>query len=156
VSDPTTPDAPPELSEEQAREYAMQLRSAPAEQLVTEVLSSLLNLAQVKLGRRDARLLIDLSAVVLGHARPYLSQELSGQLDQLLGQLRLAQVRAEGAATGAVEPNDLTEVPAPPAAGGATPAGSLAEAGTPAGQPPPAPAGQPPPASRLWVPGRDF
>jgi hypothetical protein len=150
VSDPTTPDAPPELSEEQAREYAMQLRSAPAEQLVTEVLSSLLNLAQVKLGRRDARLLIDLSAVVLGHARPYLSQELSGQLDQLLGQLRLAQVRAEGAATGAVEPNDLTEVPAPPAAGGATPAGS------PAGQPPPAPAGQPPPASRLWVPGRDF
>lgn len=145
VSDTTTPDPPPALSEEQAQQYARQLRSTPAEQVVTEVLSSLLNLAQVKLGRRDARLLIDLSAVLLEHARRYLATELTGQVDQALSQLRLAQVQAEGAAAGGgkAEPNDLAEIPAPPADPGAAP--------------PPTPAAPPPPsASKLWVPGRDF
>jgi hypothetical protein len=151
VSDATTtpPAGEPGLSEEQARQYAEQLRSAPAEQVVTEVLSSLLNLAQVKLGRRDARLLIDLCAVLLGHSRRYLSSDLSTQVDQALSQLRLAQVQAEGAAAGAPggspEPNDLAEVPAAPTGGPA------------AAAPTPAPAPAPPaPTSRLWVPGRDF
>jgi len=36
-------------------------------------LFSLLNAAQVKLGRRDARLLIDVTVVAHEHARPYLS-----------------------------------------------------------------------------------
>lgn len=146
TSDTTGPDAPPEPSEEQAREYAQQLRSVPAEQVVTDVLSSLLNLAQVKLGRRDARLLIDLSAVLLGHARRYLPAELTSQVDQLLSQLRLAQVRAEGAAAGGgrAEPNDLAETPAPPEGAAGQPAA------------PPAAPPQPPPASRLWVPGRDL
>jgi hypothetical protein len=146
VSETTRPDPPPGSSEEQAREYARQLRSAPAEQVVTEVLTSLVNLAQVKLGRRDARLLIDLSAVLLGHARRYLPTELTSQLDRVLSELRLAQVRAEGAAAGGgrAEPNDLAETPAPPEGA----------AGQPAAPPPTAPP-QPPPASRLWVPGRD-
>jgi hypothetical protein len=151
VSDATTtpPAGEPGLSEEHARQYAEQLRSAPAEQVVTEVLSSLLNLAQVKLGRRDARLLIDLCAVLLGHSRRYLSSDLSTQVDQALSQLRLAQVQAEGAAAGAPggspEPNDLAEVPAAPTGGPA------------AAAPTPAPAPAPPaPTSRLWVPGRDF
>jgi hypothetical protein len=146
VSETTRPDPPPGSSEEQAREYARQLRSAPAEQVVTEVLTSLVNLAQVKLGRRDARLLIDLSAVLLGHARRYLPTELTSQLDRVLSELRLAQVRAEGAAAGGgrAEPNDLAETPAPPEGA----------AGQPAAPPPTAPP-QPPPASRLWVPGRN-
>jgi len=152
VSDPTIPPAGsgPELSEEQAREYANQLRSVPAEQIVNEILVSLLNVAQVKLGRRDARLLIDLAAVLIGHARRHVSSQLATQADQVLSQLRLAQVRAEGAAGGeaGTEPNDLPENPAPPAGAPAPPPG------TPA--PPPAAPAQPPPASRLWVPGRDF
>ncbi|MGH3683159.1 MAG: hypothetical protein ACRDT2_23280, partial [Natronosporangium sp.] len=119
MSEPTRP-APEELSEDQAREYASQLRSAPAEQVVTEVLSSLLNLAQVKLGRRDARLLIDLSGLLVEHTRAYLPAGVTGQVDQVLSQLRLAQVQAESAATGGSgpEPNDLAEVPRPPTGGG--------------------------------------
>lgn len=117
MSDTTGPDAPGAPTDEQARQYAEQLRSAPAAQVVTEVLSSLLNVAQIKLGRRDGRLLIDLSSVLLEHTRRYLPGELTGQVDQALHQLRLAQVQAEGAAAdgGKVEPNDLAETPTPPA-----------------------------------------
>jgi hypothetical protein len=39
---------------EDAREYARRLRSLPVDQIVADVLFSLLDAAQVKLGRRDA------------------------------------------------------------------------------------------------------
>src|SRR6516165_7675909 len=55
-------------SAEDVRAYVQKMRSLPVEQLVGDVLFSLLNAAQVKLGRRDARLLIDVSTVVLEHA----------------------------------------------------------------------------------------
>jgi hypothetical protein len=106
-------------SAEDSRERALQMRSLPVEQLVADVVFSLLNAAQIKLGRRDARVLIDLGTVVHEHARPYLSGELTTQIDQLLGQLRLGQVSAEGHAIrpGEPEENDLDRVPPPPAAG---------------------------------------
>lgn len=106
-------------SAEGARERALQMRSLPVGQLVADVVLSLLNAAQIKLGRRDARLLIDLGTVVHEHARPYLSGEFTAQIDQLLGQLRLGQVSAEGHASrpGEPEENDLDRVPTPPPAG---------------------------------------
>jgi hypothetical protein len=140
-----------DAQKQDAQEYVAKLRSAPAEQLVTEVLFTLLNTAQVKLGRRDARLFIDLSALVHEHSRRHVSGELTKQVDHALGQLRLAQVRAEGEASRqgvAAEPNDLAETPAPPA-------GRSPDA-PPQQQPAPQQAPQPPPASKLWVPGRDF
>ncbi|HEY8471551.1 MAG TPA: hypothetical protein VIL37_02825 [Natronosporangium sp.] len=141
--------------EAKAREYVAQLRSAPVSQIVAELLTSLLNAAQVKLGRRDARLLIDLSSLLTEHARRHLPAELTRQIDQALHQLRLGQVRAEGEASGKPEPNDLAEVPVPPA-GGAAPAPEPAGAASrPAAASPPPP--QPPSAaSKLWIPGRDF
>lgn len=107
------------MSSAEDRERALQMRSLPAERLVADVVLSLLNAAQIKLGRRDARLLIDLGAVVHEHARPYLSSEFAAQIDQLLGHLRLGQVSAEGHASRPAEPeeNDLDRVPAPPTAG---------------------------------------
>lgn len=101
-----------------ARERVRQMRSLPVEQLIADVLLSLLNAAQIKLGRRDARLLIDLGTVVHEHARSYLSGELTTQIDQMLGQLRMGQVSAEGSASrpGEPEDNDLDRVPAPPSA----------------------------------------
>ena len=124
-------------SAEDVREYVQQMRSLPVEQVIGDVLFSLLNAAQVKLGRRDARLLIDVGTVVLEHARPCLPGELTRQIDEVLGQLRLAQVSAEGHASQAGKPedNDLDRVPAPP------PSGAV--------QPPAAPA-----SGKLWVPGR--
>jgi hypothetical protein len=103
-------------SAEEARKRALQVRALPVEQLVADIVFSLLNAAQIKLGRRDARLLIDLGTVVHEHARPYLSCELATQIDQLLGQLRLGQVSAEGhpSPPGEPEHNDLDRVPTPP------------------------------------------
>jgi hypothetical protein len=124
-------------TEEDVRAYARQMRSLPADQIIGDVVFSLLNAAQIKLGRRDARLLIDVATVAHEHARTYLPGELSKQIDQMLGQLRLGQVSAEGRGGKPAEPeeNDLDRLPAPPSAGVVQP-----------------PAGQP--ASRLWVPGR--
>ena len=53
------------------------------------------------------------------HARPYLPEELTRQIGQVLGQLRLGQVTAEGHAgqRGRPEENDPGRVPAPPPAG---------------------------------------
>jgi hypothetical protein len=124
-------------SAEDVGEYAQRMRSLPVEQVIGDAVFSLLNAAQVKLGRRDARLLIDLSTVAHEHTRPYLSDELSKQIDQVLGQLRLGQVSAEGHASrrGEPEENDLDRVPTPPSAGAAQ---------SPAGRA----------SGKLWVPGR--
>ena len=105
-----------ERSAEDPREYARQLRSLPVDQVLGDFLFSLINAAQVKLGRRDARLLIDVTAVAHEHARPYLPAELTRQIDQVLGQLRLGQVSAESQASqqGQPEENDLDRAPAPP------------------------------------------
>jgi len=108
-------------SAEDAREYVRRMRSLPVDQVIGEVLFSLLNAAQIKLGRRDARLLIDVSTVAHDQARPYLPGELSRQIDQVLAQLRMGQVSAEGHAGqhGEPEENDLDRLPAPPPTGAA-------------------------------------
>jgi len=114
----------PELSEEDIREYTRRLRSLPVEQVIGDAMFMLLNAAQVKAGRRDARLLIDVVTVSLTHARGYLSVELANRVEGLLGQLRFAQVTEEGRAGQPGRPkeeNDLDRVPTPPAAGQARP-----------------------------------
>jgi hypothetical protein len=123
-----------------AREVVEQLRSAPSEDVIAEAFLVLLNAAQIKLGRRDARLLIDLGTVMLEHAGTYLSNRFVKQVEQSLGQLRLAQVSAENEAAkkGQSEPNDLSRSPTPP---------STSSAQTTA-------TGSHSPASTLWVPGR--
>jgi hypothetical protein len=104
-----------DASAKDAQELVEKLRSAPAEQMVTEAFFMLLNGAQVKLGRRDARLLIDLSTVMLDYARQYLSEPLVKQVEQSLDQLRLGQVGAEKTVVdkGEPEPNDLSQAPTP-------------------------------------------
>jgi hypothetical protein len=106
-------------SAEDTRDYARRLRSLPADQVLGEFLFGLLNAAGAKLGRRDARLLIDVTAVAHEHARSYLPGELTTQIDQVLGQLRMAQVNAENRASGDSQPeeNDLDRAPSPPPAG---------------------------------------
>lgn len=140
-------------SEEEIRAYVAQLRAAPVDQVVAEVVQALLNAAQMKLGRRDGRLVIDLVAALADTGRDRLNPDLLRQVDEALSQLRLAQVQAESqvaaaAAQGHQEPNDLDAgAPAtPPSAGGGEDAVT-----PPAGSPPPA---APPSGKRLWVPGR--
>ena len=128
-------------SEQGAQELLERLRVAPAAEILTEVLSTLLSTAQVKLGRRDARLFIDLSAVLLEHAKGVVPDDLRGQVDAALSQLRMGQVAAERelADADASEPGDLPHASPPPEAEGAAPAGSVGPPGS---------------GSGLWVPGR--
>jgi hypothetical protein len=104
------------LSADDVRKQRQRVRALPADQVIGDAVFMLLNAAEVKLGRRDARLLIDISAVAHEHARPYLPDELTGQIDRVLGQLRMGQVSAEGQASppGEAEVNDLDRMPAPP------------------------------------------
>jgi hypothetical protein len=152
---------PGQPSEEELREALGQLRGAPVDQVVAEVASALLNAAQVKLGRRDGRLLIDVTGVITDRVRGHVPDELTRQLDDVLTQLRLAQVEAEGevqaaTAQGHQEPNDLARTPGPDQSGGAG-AGEGATPSEPGSEAPPGretPPSGPSPASRLWVPGR--
>lgn len=101
------PAAGPEgVRDEEAQELYRQLREAPAEELLADLFGTMLSTAQVKLGRRDARLFIDLCAQGLDHARPHLSEAFTAQVESALGQLRLAQVTAESEAAkaGASDP----------------------------------------------------
>lgn len=126
------------------RDYAQRLRTTPAEQVISDLLFTTLNAAQVKLGRKDACLLIDLSTVMHDHARNYVAAEPAKQIDQVLGQLRLGQVSAENRVRqrGETEPNDLDRIPTPPATGD-----RHVQEPAPAS---PSASG----SSKLWVPGR--
>lgn len=135
-------DAP---SEEEVREYLAQMRQAPAEQVVAEVLQGLLNAAQIKLGRRDARLLLDTASSVVDQTRPHMSSELSTQVDDALQQLRMAQVEAEQQVAEAPE-REVNDLDA------AVVSDSAEESAADPSAPPPAGSG--PAASKLWVPGR--
>lgn len=143
-------------SEEEIREYVTQMRGAHVEQVVAEVLQGLLNAAQVKLGRHDGRLLIDMAGTLAEQARPHLSDDVAGQIDQALSQLRMGQVEAEKEIQSAreqgedvSEPNDLDTVPPEPTQESAQ--RQAAESGgaeRDAGGEPGSTAG-----SKLWTPG---
>ena len=154
-------------SEEEMRAALGQMRAAPAVQIVAEVQSALLNAAQVKLGRNDGRLLLDLAGMVNDHTRGLVDEQLTQQVDQAMQQLRVAQVEGEqeviaAAQEGHSEANDLSRRPPEPGAPReAAPAtsdedgdgGTAAPAdGADQQQPPAGTGGQA--ASRLWVPGR--
>jgi len=134
ATDHTNPSAGKEPSEEELRAYLQELRDTPVGQVLTEVLSVLLNAAQVKLGRHDGRFVLDTVALLTDAAAGALPEEIVKQIQDALSQLRLAQVEAEKQRT-EDEPNDL---PAPVAVSATTTTGD----GTQAQQA----------ASRLWTP----
>ncbi len=153
---------PKQPSEEEIRAYLSQLRQAPVDQVLAEVVNALLNAAQVKVGRRDGRLLIDITAAITDTIRGQVPDELTTQLDQALTQLRMAQVDgeqqvAQAKASGQHEDGDLAADPqeaseASEPGGDAGPREAPPASGGPAATPPPAGGGSA--ASRLWVPGR--
>lgn len=167
------PGAPGEPSEEEVRQYLSQMRAAPAEQVVAEVLQGLLNAAQVKLGRRDARLLLDAAAELAERTGPALSDDLRTQLGEVLSQLRMGQVEAERevAESGHDEPNDLVDTTTATDGGAGDTADDQVDAGAtsaPEAAPPsgrtarPSPSTAQPgpqggagsPLDKLWIPGR--
>jgi hypothetical protein len=145
-------------NEAELRAMVAEMRQAPAEQVVVEVVNVLLQAVQVKLGRPDARLLIDIAAAVADTATGRLDASLVDQVQRALAQLRLAQVEAEapgsaapdGPAVAAGEDPPPGSVPATPGGDGSRSARAMT-GGTPSAVgADPRQAG----ASRLWVPGR--
>lgn len=148
-------------SEEELRQMASQMRGAPVTAFVQQVQQALLEGMQFKLGRNDARLLLDLCSMVNDHTRGLVQKELTQQVDQALQELRLAQVEAEqqvieAAKEGHSEANDLPR--RPPAPGEERPAAATqdeaADGDATGGQGPQEPPAGGDAASRLWVPGR--
>jgi hypothetical protein len=137
-------------SEAELEQMLVQMREAPAEQVLVEVVNVLLQAAQVKLGRPDARLLIDAVAAVAQAAAGRADAALLGQVGEAVTQLRLAQVEAEGDAQAPPGPSGVTSKPTPGASAPAADRPGGPAPGPAAGRPPEAP----PAGSRLWVPGR--
>jgi hypothetical protein len=164
---PVPPGAQPQQpSEEELRQYLGEMRQGHVGEIVAQVVSALLNGAQVKLGRRDARLLIDMAGAVNDLAEPHLDNEFTGEVTQVLSQLRMAQVEAEdelnklrASGQAPAETNDLGSA----GDAGATPTSdgtaSAPPASGPGGAAAPRPKPQQPPVppqqggSRLWTPG---
>jgi len=134
-------------SEAELQQMLAQMRESPAEQVLVEVVNVMLQAVQVKLGRPDARLLLDAVAAITECVRGRADAQLVDQVAEAVTQLRMAQVEAEGGATSAVPGPDATPAPGPAPASGPAP-GPTRGAAAPSGQ-----AGGPG-GSRLWVPGR--
>ena len=94
------------------REHVRRMRSLPVEQVTGDIVFSLLNAAQVKLGRETPGCCSTRAPWRTSTRVPIPSDELT-KIDQVLGQLRLGQVSAEGHASrrGEPEANDLDRVP---------------------------------------------
>lgn len=139
---PTGQDRP---SEAELRAMVAEMREAPVEETLVGVTEALLQAAQIKVGRPDARLLIDVVAAMAGAIGARARGDLAAQMGQAVAQLQLAQVDAERELGTAPDAASGTAAPAPTAAPGAGPAPAPAPAAAPPG---------PSAASRLWVPGR--
>jgi hypothetical protein len=146
MTDPTQ--MPGQPSQEEMRAYLEQLRAADPVGLLAEAFNLLATGAQVKLGRPDARVLIDAMAGMVQAAGAQVPGEVSKQMNEGIAQLQMAQVQAEkeaGAAEGepAAEGQAAQEGAPQPSSAPSGPAGGTAGAG-----------GQRM-TDRLWVPGRD-
>lgn len=131
MTDPTAQGQP---SEEELRAYLEQLRGADAAGIIAQVYEMLGTTAEVKLGRPDARTLIDTMIAVVDAAGDALPDDLAKRMRQGIAQLQTGQVQAEREAT---DPQTGQEAPA----------------GEDAAPPPPG-AGDQRMTDRLWIPGQ--
>jgi hypothetical protein len=140
-------------SEEEIRAYLAQLRQADVSEVIAQTFSMLASAAEVKLGRRDARLLIDAAAAIDEAVGETVDQRLTEQMTQVLAQLRSAQVDAEGqldqmrseGRLPAEEEGDLPAGAEEEPSGGEEPRRTQAQEQGPGGSSA---------ASKLWIPGR--
>lgn len=143
VSDPSTQTDQP--SQEELQAYLEQLREADPADVVAQAYTMLGTGAEVKLGRPDARTLIDAMAAMTEAVADAVDADLATRMRNGVVQLQTAQVQAERQSPGGEQP---PQGPAPSA--------------SPPPSPPPGQAGQRPaeqpaqdPSSRLWIPGRE-
>ncbi len=154
MSDPSQQQGQP--NQEEMRAYVEQLRAADPSEIVAQAFTMLGTGAEVKLGRSDARLLIDAAAALVSAVADRVPDQLREGMESGIAQLQQAQVQAEQQAG-----PETPETPQAPGAGAAGAGGASAAPGGPGGaQQQPGQAGQSggddrKMTDRLWVPGRD-
>jgi hypothetical protein len=173
----TSPDQPGAPTQEELRAYVEQLRRAEPAEILLQAYTMLGTAAEAKMGRPDARVLIDGLAGMVQALGDRLGPQLTAGMRNGLGQLQMMQVEAErqAAAGPAPGPDGAPAAPAAAAPGGQGPPAGQQGAGPSAAAPPGARA-QPSPGApgqgvrpgqgakpgddrpmtdRLWIPGRD-
>ncbi|MGH8900269.1 MAG: hypothetical protein ACRDYA_00945 [Egibacteraceae bacterium] len=133
-----------QLSEEEFRAYLAQLREAPVADMLGQAYTMLGSWAEAKLGRRDARPLIDAMNGLVQGGGAGLPEDLARRMRDGIAQLQMAQVQAEQQLAGeqqaaadqqaAKPPGDLPKTEQPSGSGDQS-AQRLTD--------------------RLWIPGRD-
>lgn len=131
-----------ELSEEELRAYLDQLREAQVGEILVQAYTMLGTGAEVKLGRPDARVLIDAMAGLVSAVGARLG-ELGTRMQGGVAQLQSAQVEAERQLAQQAESAAPQPAPAQPAPAQAPPE-----------QPAPPAGGGQSMTDRLWIPGQ--
>lgn len=151
MSDPST--SADEPTQEELQAYFEQLRDADPGEVVAQAYTMLGTGAEVKIGRADARVLIDAMAAMTEAVADTIETELATRMRNGVVQLQNAQVQAERQAAG--DQADLggepTSQPQPrPAASppGPAPSGPADQGATEQGKEQSA-------SDRLWIPGRE-
>lgn len=132
-------------SEEEVQQYLEQLRSAEASEIIAQAFNMLATGAQVKMGRPDARVLIDALAGVVDNVSQQLPEEVGNQMRESVGQLQTAQVQAEQEAAGEAAPAGEGEAGGQGAGAASQQTGGQSSQSTQSGQRM---------TDRLWVPGK--
>ena len=137
---------PGQPSQEEIQAYLQQLRDAEPRDLIAQAYTMLGTAAEVKLGRPDARVVIDAMGALSQVAEQHLDGDLVERMRNGVVQLQTAQVQAEREQSGEAE-----QQPTPQAPGAGQPqpsAGERADGGTGGGE-------QGSMTDRLWIPGRE-
>lgn len=135
-------------SDEDVQAYVEQLRGAEPQDIIAQAYTMLGTGAEVKLGREDARVLIDAMEAITSAAEQRLSGDLPERMRNGVVQLQTAQVQAErqqaGEAEGAGQAEQGQQAGGPQAPGQEQQSASQGQQGDQGKSA----------AERLWIPGR--
>lgn len=145
----TDPNESGQPTQEELEAHLAQLREADVSEIVVQTVNMLATGAQVKLGRSDARVLIDVLVALADTVDGHVEADLVRQIRDAVGQLQMAQVQAEREAG--------SEAGQPAAGGAGAQAPSAPQGGPAAGRPQAQQQGgeEGSLTDRLWIPGRE-
>jgi hypothetical protein len=138
----TDPSQTRQPTREELEAHLAQLRQADVDEVVVQAVNMLATGAQVKLGRSDARVLIDAMKAIADSADGRVDADVVKQIQDAVGQLQMAQVQAERETAAASAPGGPD---APPGTTGRPEAPGQAAEDEAGGRM----------TDRLWIPGRE-
>lgn len=153
MSDPSQQQGQP--SEEELQAYLEQLREAEPSEVLAQAYTMLGTGAEVKLGRSDARVLIDAMAALVDATGDRLQDDLAERMRNGVAQLQNAQFQLEQQSGETPQQPPQTTAPQPPPQAPGQGQPGAAQPGQQPGSGPQKGQQDESKTSRLWVPGRD-